>query len=362
MKFFFQILVFFSSFTYLLAETDISLFLPKESQTIKVHWLDLPNDSLEKLGNVTVSTTFVNQLIQQYHSIEKTDPSKLTIRISYLKEITDAILILVEQESDPRAKKFLNNIYLTAEEKERYLEALDAMRLKLSMNPDYIQAYMLDVEGISGNRTPLFLVNKRAYDSKLRIYWGEYYLEVIDPCHRFLTSYYDAWLATNPTNNDYFSFFIWLEGQSVHFEVTSVRYFSNSEKSQCEAFVKEGKLVKRINNEILTCCQKNKEYLFTIDLDERFYIVKGEKGIRHTSLSHGKPVFAAGNILIKEGIIYRLGLESGHYQPTLIDAKQLLDILHGYEVTFSPDAVIDFYHNEGVHTLTLAEFERLLED
>src|SRR5690606_18189140 len=197
-----------------------------------------------------------------------------------------------------------------AEEKGEYLKGLANMQKSLTANPYYTAK-------LETNRNPLFLVNERKYDSKLRIYWGEYFLEVIDPCHRLLTSYHVLWLETNPVDKDYFSFFVWLDGQNVHFELTAMHYFTDAEKDPFEVHVRDGKLIQKMSGEALTCSQENQEYLFIIDLDEKIYIAPGSREIRHTSLSHGKPVLAAGNIHVREGVIERLGLESGHYQPTL---------------------------------------------
>jgi|GEM_PF-1882738 len=352
----FQLLIFFSSLGCLFAEANPQLLLLKELHSAKVHWLDLPKDDLEKIGNLSTPAPLINQLIQQYHSIKKTDPSTIAMRISYLKEIANLLSKHIETESGLRAKKFLTNVCKTAEEKRKYLEALNDIRIKFITDPNYIENYVHDLAENNIDKVLLFLANERKYDSKLRIYWGEYFLEVIDPCHRFLTSYYDLWLETNPLNKDCFSFFIWLEGQNVSFELTAVRYFMNAEKAQCEVIVQGGKLVKKMTGEVLSCCQEDQEYLFIIDLDERIYIVKGSKEVRHTSLSYGKPVLAVGNIIIKEGIICRLGLESGHYQPTISNGLQLLNILLDHSAAFSLDAAFDFYHNGEKESLLLADF------
>lgn len=352
----FQLLIFFNSLGCLFAEANPQSLLLKELHSPQVHWLDLPKDALEKIGNLSTPAPLINQLIQQYHSVKKTDPSTIAIRISYLKEIANLLSKHIETESNLIAKKFLTNVCRTAEEKSRYLEALNDIRIKFITDPNYIENYVYDLAGNNPNKILLFLVNERRYDSKLRIYWGEYFLEVIDPCHRFLTSYYDLWLETNPLNKDYFPFFMWLEDQNVNFELTAVRYFTNVEKDQCEVIVKGGKLVKKMTGEVLSCCQEDQEYLFIIDLDERIYIAKGSKEVRHTSLSYGKPVLAAGNIIVKQGIICRLGLESGHYQPNISNGLQLLNMLLDHSAVFSLDAAFDFYHNGEKQTLLLADF------
>lgn len=326
----------------------------------KAHWLDLPRDPLEKIGGLGSPLPLINQLIDEYHSIKKPDSSMLALRICYLKEIVDLLSKHIEKESNPRARKFLTNVRRTAEEKGEYLRELENMRRNFIVNPHHIENYAHDLVKLKTNRNPLFLVNERKYDSKLRIYWGEYFLEVIDPCHRFLTSYYDLWLETNPLDKDYFSFFVWLEGQSVNFELTVVRYFTDAEKDQCEVTVRDGKFVKKMTGEVLTCCQEEQEYLFIIGLDERIYIVPGSKEVRHTSLSHGKPVLAIGNINIREGVTYKLGLESGHYQPTPSDGQQLLGMLLDREVTLSLDTVLDFYQDGEKQSLSLADFVKNL--
>lgn len=351
MRYLIQLVFFVISAINLCAE-DIAPFLAGN-----VHWLDLPKDSLEKIGGLSCGNSEIDQFIQQYHSVDKTDPSKINTRIIYLDKIANLLSEYEKREVNFNSKKFLKNIHKTAIEKRRYLEALDGIRLMLSLNPEYITNYMRNTSKNCTDSAPLFLVNERKYDSKLRIYWGEYFLEVIDPCHRFLTSYYDLWIESNPINSDYFSFLYWLESQNVHFEVTAVHYFSSSEKSKYEIIVEEGRLKEKCTGKLLNCYKKEEEHLFIIDLEKKLYVTKASKEIRHTSLSYGKPVLAAGNLVVRQGIIYRLGLESGHYQPNTDDGQQLLNILVEQGANFSSDAALDFYYNGEKQSLLLSEFK-----
>lgn len=356
MKLFFLISFFFlGCFGFQDANANQCLPLEKELYSESVHWLDLPIEPLEVIGNIDSSFSDINLLIQQYHKIEKSTPSNIPIRINFLNEIADLVSKKIKAVSNLKNRKFLNNIFNTAKEKSRYLLALEMIRTRAIADHQYIENYVFDVRKNATNHLPLFLVNMRSYDSKLKIYWGEYYLEYIDPCHRFLTPYHDLWLQTKPTNRDYFSFFCWLENQNVHFEVTSVYYLPNSKKAEYEVIVQDGKLHDK-TSELLNCCQDDKEYLFLIDLDEKMYIFQGSKEIRHTTLSWGKPVLAAGNIIVSQGVIRNLGLESGHYQPNISNGKQLIEILLEKRASFSSDIMFDFYHNGEKLSLSLSDF------
>lgn len=320
-------------------------------------WLDLPKDPLENIGNLSEKgLSEVNKLISYYHGIPKTDATKIFERIAILKEIEDKLLIQTNSEKFTLpGKRFLQNIHQATKEKRLYLESLEELRTKLANQKNYINDQLYNIPYEYHTREPLFLVNKRLYDSRIRTYWGEYILEIIDPCHRFLTSYFDLWHEINPGSLDYFSFFIWLEGQNVTFEITSVLFLTEEEISDCEIICRDGKLFSKSTGELFSS-DPIKEYLFIIDLNERLLVAIGSKSIRHDSLSHGKPLLSAGNLVIEDGIIVKLGLDSGHYQPKISNGKQLIEILREKGAIFSSDAKIEYFENSGKQTLRLEEF------
>jgi hypothetical protein len=91
-------------------------------------------------------------------------------------------------------------------------------------------------------------------------------------------------------------------------------------------FLKQGELDKylvSVNNgklfdsegALLNCFDDKKEYIFNIDLREDLYLVEPLNLIHHVSLSQGKPILGAGNMKVREGVIERIELESGHYLP-----------------------------------------------
>lgn len=321
-------------------------------------WLDLPKDSLTSLSYLkNEETSEIDKLISEYHFIPKTDPLKILERIVYLKTIEQKLFDQITPKLSKKNKKFLKNIYETAKEKRIYLENLENLRFNLTSNQDYLNHYFYDISKNCDNWIPLFLCNQRKYDSTLRIYWGEYILGVLDPCHRFLTTYFDLWRQIDPENLDYFLFFIWLEGQNVPFDITRVYFFTEEEKNAKEIVQKQGKLCLKITDDFFSSSQK--ECLFIIDLEEKIFVTEGTREIRHDSLSLGKPVIAAGNIIIQEGVIIRLGLESGHYQPTILHGIQLLTILRKKGIPLSSDIKIDFYHDNTQHSLCLKDFELL---
>ena len=321
-------------------------------------WLDLPKDHLENLGNFQCNEiSEINNLVHEYHLIPKTDTSKIISRIEILKNIEKEIIIQCNKEVSRSSKKFLKNIYLASKEKRIYLEELELLRLKFVADPDYINHYFYTIPEGFDKGIPLFLFNRKMYDSTLRIYWGENFVEILDPCHRFLTTYFDLWREMNSGNQDYFSFFVWLEGQNLPFEMTSVHFFSEKEKSEKEIICINGKLCLQKTAEVFSCSKKDKEYLFVIDLDERLFLCEGSKEIRHDSLTFGKPVLSAGAMIIEKGDIVRLALESGHYQPSVSNGVQLLNILRKKGINISPEVLFDFYYNFEKCTLSIKDFD-----
>jgi hypothetical protein len=260
----------------------------------------------------------IGKLINLYHSIEKTRLNLIDQRISTLESIHQEILNTVDKVAhDPNLKKSLQNLNVLVQKKSWYLKEVKAI-----YNNPLPHKKLLDIQ-THENMVPLTLVNKVLYNFKSPIYWGLYYLEVLDPCHRLLTPQYLKWKNAN-TN---IPFFLWLETQEIPYYAAQVTFLDKEEIEKCRLDVDKGLLVRNTNKEVADFARPDQEYLFIITLDKKLIVVEGNERIRHTSLSHGKPVLGSGAVKIKNGKVIYLDTECGHYQPPPESILQVMQIL-----------------------------------
>lgn len=317
----------------------------------KIDWIDVPKVDCKEIFLMESSgINDLNALIADYHAIEKTALEK---RIESLDKIRLALDSLSQNYLDCESASSLFKQRILA--KKHYLEELRQM-----LSPDAITAYHLDVSSLQSSKwTPLFLRNDRSYSLKMGEFWGEFWLESIDPCHRRLAHYYQLWLDTNPPRStrpgiDYFPFFLWLESQPLSKDMPKVEYYSNEKLAACHVAIKEGYLIwektgKKISTDPL------KRNLFVIDLSENLYLESFKDGVWHTSLSQGKPVLGAGLLQIEEGVIQTISLESGHYFPSLKQGFQTIEILRGQGALFQEPFYVIYFEQRKKYRTALSQ-------
>lgn len=309
-------------------------------------WIDLPNDDLEVLARFE-DDHFVelNCRSKLYHRLEKSNGAMLSERIVQLGLIVEYLDEWLQQETISYKLAFLKNLRAIAVNKRWYLHQLQNMNSSLPILE----------ESLRWNALPL--VNRRYYDFNTGMYWGEYLLEVLDPCHRQLTTYHDRWIELKKGNSEIPSFFFWLEEENLPRDISYVVYLDYEEKLKLNTHLNDGLLCYYQTGEVLNCFIKEKEYIFIIDLGKNLYIVEGSKQIRHTSLSHGMPVLGAGNIRIKNGIVQSIGFASGHYLPEISNGVQILNILFEKGIPFAGDAEVSYFQELEMHTIPLILFK-----
>ncbi|KAJ8507765.1 hypothetical protein ON010_g18936 [Phytophthora cinnamomi] len=72
-----------------------------------------------------------------------------------------------------------------------------------------------------------------------------------------------------------------------------------------------------------------------MDLAGRMYLGRKRKGrFHHSSFVSGAPIFAAGKIIIKNGVIIAIEPHSGHFKPRLENLLSLCSMLanHGVDI------------------------------
>lgn len=120
----------------------------------------------------------------------------------------------------------------------------------------------------------------------------------------------------------------WVEGWG------KVEYLTESQKTQYELFVKDGKVVDA-NGKLYDTSDAGSIHsgkgksIFVMDENGRIFASKTQDvgKFHHSSLGSGKPVAGAGELVIKDGIVIEISNKSGHYWPTEELNLQVIDEL-----------------------------------
>ncbi|MCI0382403.1 MAG: hypothetical protein L0207_05070 [Chlamydiae bacterium] len=323
-------------------------------------WIDLPEDDYSKLA-LFEDERFIalNDLVVQYHSIPKTSEDHLKERIQALQKISNFLSVWIHQEKFKHRRYFLSNIERIASNKRWYLNEIYVRYINRQFEMDYLKSYHEGLGGMKTEYEPIYLAHRRLYDSNIGIYWGEFWYETIDPCHRQLTPYYDLWRKQQREPKPILSFFMWLEDQNLSRDISFIEFLDQEQLDQNTVFVNEGVLYLFSKGKAIPVdyCEEGKEYIFSIDLAEKLLLIPVSKTIHHSSLSHGKPVLGSGNMTVSHGKITSIQLESGHYLPTLQNGLQILDILKKMGILLEPSTPFAYYDSLGKHEVTLGEFQ-----
>eukprot|EP00252_Welwitschia_mirabilis_P025903 TRINITY_DN8264_c0_g1_i1.p1 TRINITY_DN8264_c0_g1~~TRINITY_DN8264_c0_g1_i1.p1 ORF type:complete len:497 (+),score=82.93 TRINITY_DN8264_c0_g1_i1:174-1664(+) len=158
----------------------------------------------------------------------------------------------------------------------------------------------------------------------------QHWLEAIDPRHRYghnLHFYYDVWFDSG-TNEP---FFYWLdigEGKKLDLQEhcprsklqeETIKYLGPKEREQYEIIPENGKLVYRQSGLLVDTTQGSgdSKWIFVMSTSERLYAGQKKRGtFQHSSFLAGGAASAAGNFIVKEGILKEIWLYSGHYHPS----------------------------------------------
>ena len=327
-------------------------------------WIDIPDDNYAEIsGFQDVRFEKLNKCIKSYHSIPKNLADNLSDRIVALDQVLYVLGEWLASDFAFHHRFFLENIQIIAINKQIYLKSLEEIALQGTYKLENLEKYHLDITPLEGWGRPIFLCNHRMYDSLNGQYWGEYWMETLDPCHRQLTPYYELFRKRYGIAPSLFDFFLWLEDQNLAKDVPHLFFLNESELNKVVVFVKNG-LLYQMNGqrlELIDYCDQEEEYIFNIDLKGQLFLIQATKNIHHVSLSHGKPVLGCGNMIVKDGKIVNIELESGHYLPTVEHGVQTLHIFQKLGIALGPNTTFSYYHAGKHHKETVIEFLSVFE-
>lgn len=328
----------------------ISLIFNTSDAALPVDWIDIPRaDYKAILATQESEIEPLNQLIERYHSIDKSSLKCLSQRIESLVAISGCLEQLAAREEffDQRSTILLLN--KTVQGKKKYLEKL----LEIPSD-EAIASYHLDYSTLLETRfEPLALRNNSTYSLKMKEFWGRFWLESIDPCHRRLANYYQFWLDTKPPDRNYQSFFLWLESQPIPKNVPVVDYYSDAQLEACRIEIVDGYLRKSNTHELVNT-DPAKRNLFVVNLSKDLYLEVFKDGVWHTSLSRGKPVLGAGLLQVEQGLVKTIAFESGHYLPSLEQSFQFMQILREQGVRFQERFEIIYFESRNKYKIMIS--------
>ncbi len=337
-------------------------------------WIDLPNDSyIAVLGYETQNTIALDALIVEYNLIPKDQLITLSCRIKKLEKIinlikdwTDRCLELIDK------KKHLIWISEIARKKRNYLAQLLHIYENKLHEDESQSAYHTNISDLrDASKTPVFLNNHRFFSLKMREYWGDFWFETLDPCHRRLTPFLDQWKILKETNIETQHFFLWLETQHIPKYIPRVTYLNGEELERRRIVIKEGLFWEKSDFDwtVANFNVPSKRYLFSIDLSGEIYVAEEKEGISHSSFTCGKPVIGGGLLQTNEGQLLSLALESGHYMPSLEIGHQILRIFEEKGARLPSNLEIIFFHDRNKYKTelvanplpSLEQFKKTLE-
>lgn len=322
-------------------------------------WIDIPNDNYEQIAEIShFRFNELNKLVKSYHNVDKTIDENICRRLKELEKIINYVNDWLIEDLPLKLDFFLKNILTIANNKYEHLKELHYIFQNSLADPESLKEYHYDISKLKNNYHPIFLCNHRMYDSFNGQYWGEYWMETIDPCHRQLTPFYELFRFKYGPNPSLFDFLLWLEGQNLSKDVPYLRFLDDDELDKATVKVKNGLLYFNVKNQEITIdySNPNVEYIFNIDLEERLILVPGTKIIHHVSLSKGKPVLGCGNMIVKNGSLQSIELESGHYLPSIEDGVQVLRILEEKGILLYPSISFSYYKNGKKYHTSVTEF------
>jgi hypothetical protein len=200
-------------------------------------WIDIPTRSF-----VVKEEAFahIGILIDKYHSIDKKSIKSIDTRIDLLKRILQQARIINDKNSATKVSN-ISKLIPIAEKKIWYLEEIK----KIYTNKKTFEIFT-NLSKKEKKYTPIFLVNDIFFDFKLPTYWGLFWLEVLDPCHRMLTAHYIKWQESGSSA----PFFLWLEDQEFSFRSLQVKFFSSKEIENSELKVSNGLFINAVDGKL----------------------------------------------------------------------------------------------------------------
>lgn len=187
----------------------------------------------------------------------------------------------------------------------------------------------------------------------------DFWLEALDEQHRYgfhLRAFHKAWKSEMAEegakiDSEDTSFFHWLDhgnGRNLDLPECSQQELRTTRVEYCNAKQRKNYELKFVSDRedgqvtvqyaasgrVLHTDERSK-WIFVMDLAGRLYLNRKRKGrFHHSSFVAGAPIFAAGKVIVKNGVIIAIEPHSGHFKPRLENLLALCSMLakHGVDI------------------------------
>lgn len=250
--------------------------------------------------------------LRAYHRLPKNEEASLAERQSCLENMYDWLegeAQCPSQEVAAKQEALLSWLRELAKGKARFLSCLAQIFAGGWHEDEQLFTYLEGQEELAaGPWKPLFLTRERFLFPERDIFWGNYAMECLDPCHRQLPQLFKVWESLPQPKPHYL---LWLEEFSTHRHEHWVRYLHSHEADELACHF-QGELLVNSRGRPLSCAERQ-HFLFVIDLEQRLLVQRAESQFCHASFTRGRPVLASGVLQARAGQLQHLKFESGHY-------------------------------------------------
>lgn len=288
-------------------------------------WVDVPDFSeIQAAPSMGEAGRGLDEQLKSYHALSKVHLDTLLPRQVQL----DALAEYCHREAIDTPLAFCWTwLAQLAEGKAAYLGCLQRIFSQGWHRPEQLLAYLS--ESRSSRWRTLSLTQERYLFPERSVYWGNFAMEALDPCHRQLPDLFKVWREEASET----PYLLWLEKFARCTHERWVRYFSVLEQEEKRVSCDQGRLV-TVRGRPLNCPERQ-HYLFVIDEDENLLAARAEAHLCHASFTRGRPVIAAGILQAREGRLVHLKFESGHYLSGPENWWQAFEFFEGMELDVS---------------------------
>ena len=296
-------------------------------------WVDPPR--FEELQAGPYLPSRLKGALENYHQVPSSSRVHLLERMQTLARLRE---VLDELSLAPQLQPLQIWLSRLAQGKAEFLGCLQQILEENWHEPARLAAYLDDRSGLLDQaRLSLHLTRERYLFPERSVYWGNYAMECLDPCHRQLPDMYRVWQEGAQDT----PYLLWLERYSSFQHERWVRYLSPAEQAGYEVKVVEGQVCKLSGRPL--SCPERQHFLFVIDRDEKLYAARAEPQLCHASFTRGQAVLASGILQARQGTLTHLKFESGHYLSDPAAWWQAIELLEKQGLTWTQPLRITVY-------------------
>lgn len=325
-----------------------------------IHWQELPeSETFFTMMSVDESFNDLQLYLDTYHAIKKDDLKLLDYRIGMLgKIISECDKLIVKGYESKYTQLSIVALRKISMSKKNYLAQIG--KLYDFFDDDFNSVkHLFAREYYPRSEMSLELKNSTFFSPHMESEMGFFWVEMLDPCHRPLYIYWKKWQKLGIKT----PFFLWLEDEVVDRNISRTNIISAHELDKYKIKIKSGRIHtvnSSIGMQIVNESTEDREYLFIINLNDELLICEAKSGNRHVSISGGRPVLAAGNLWIKDGMLTKIFFRSGHYLPTLKNYKFTYRFLQDLGVNMTQIKTVDYYLDTTIVSQSLDEFKEFI--